>query len=262
MPQLRSVAFQSLQWRLRNLKHRLRSSQQERPGMASPWLTQTLIFVNLIMFTLTVLLALSHSYSIEAIFSPSPQLLVEAGGQWWPLALNENQWWRCITYAYVHGGLIHLLFNMVVLYQVGGHLEQEIPRLGYIGIYTLAVVAATVAGLLWHPRIVVVGASGGLFGLLGFAVGYYHRVGGRAALDLRDFMLKWALLALVIGFFIGADNAAHLGGAVTGILCGLAWPQQRVYRQYIMPLITLGGSLSIAVTLLSLAAVIGHWFSG
>lgn len=187
-------------------------------------LVQILIYTNLILFTLMVLHGTILGLGMQAIMNPSPRLLVHWGGQYWPLVLDHGEWWRCITYAFTHGGLIHLGFNMVVLYQVGPLLEAEIGWSRLFTVYTFAALVATLAGLFWHPMIVVVGASGAIFGLIGFSVSYYHRVGGGIGLQRRNFMFQWALMAFVFGFIVGADNAAHLGGAIAGAALGWVMP--------------------------------------
>lgn len=187
-------------------------------------LVQILIYANLILFTLMVLHGTVLGLGMQAIMNPAPRLLVHWGGQYWPMVVENGEWWRCITYAFTHGGIIHLGFNMVVLYQVGPLLESEIgwPRL--LTVYISTAFMATVAGYFWHPVIVVVGASGAIFGLIGFSVSYYHRVGGGIGLQRRNFMFQWALMAFVFGFIVGADNAAHLGGAVSGAALGWFMP--------------------------------------
>jgi rhomboid protease GluP len=187
-------------------------------------MVQILIYANLILFSLMVLHGTVLGLGMRAIMNPPADLMVRWGAQYWPWVLQNGEWWRCITYAFTHGGLIHLGFNMVVLYQIGPLLETEIgwPRL--FSVYTVTALVATLAGLLWHPVTVVVGASGAIFGLIGFSISFYHRVGGALGIQRRNFMLQWALLALVFGFVVGADNAAHLGGAISGALCGWFFP--------------------------------------
>lgn len=187
-------------------------------------LIQILIYANLILFSLMVLHGTVLGLGMRAIMNPPADLMVRWGGQYWPWVLQNGEWWRCITYAFTHGGLIHLGFNMVVLYQVGPLLEAEIGWSRLFSVYTLTALVATLAGLFWHPMTVVVGASGAIFGLIGFSISYYHRVGGALGLQRRNFMLQWALLALVFGFVVGADNAAHLGGAISGAVCGWLLP--------------------------------------
>ena len=174
-------------------------------------LVQILIYANLILFTLMVLHGTVRGLGMQAILNPPIDLMVHWGGQYWPWVLQHGEWWRCITYAFTHGGLIHLGFNMVVLYQVGPLLEAEIGWSRLLSVYTFSTLIATLAGLFWHPVSVVVGASGAIFGLIGFSVSFYHRVGGAIGIQRRNFMFQWALMAFIFGFVVGADNAAHLG---------------------------------------------------
>jgi rhomboid protease GluP len=131
----------------------------------------------------------------------------------------------------MHGGILHLVFNMVVLYQVGPLIEAEVGRSRFLILYTFTALTATLADLLWHPNVPVVGASGALFGLIGFAIAWYHRLGGFQALELRNFMLKWAAFAFVFGLLVGADNAAHLGGALGGAAIGFILPNNSWTRR-------------------------------
>ena len=187
-------------------------------------LVQILIYANLALFTLMVLHGTILGLGMQVMFRPPTNLLVFWGGQYWPLALEGGQWWRSITYAFTHGGLIHLGFNMIVLYQVGPLLESEIGWSRFLSVYSVTALVATLAGLFWHPNVVTVGASGAIFGLIGFSVSYYHRIGGHIGLQRRNFMFQWAVLAFIFGIMIGADNAAHLGGLLSGAAIGWWMP--------------------------------------
>lgn len=206
------------------------SSQYRRPQffLKTSWrgntLIQILIYTNLILFTLMILHGTILGLGMQAIMHPPPRLLVYWGGQYWPMVLENGEWWRCITYAFTHGGIVHLGFNMVVLYQVGPLLESEIGWARLLTVYIFATLVATLAGLVWHPVTVVIGASGAIFGLIGFSISYYHRIGGSLGIQRRNFMLQWALMAFVFGFIVGADNAAHLGGALAGVVFGWFLP--------------------------------------
>ena len=195
-----------------------------RTSLRGHSLVQILIYINLILFTLMVLHGTILGLGMRAILSPPVQLLIQWGGQYWPYVINNGEWWRCITYAYTHGGIIHIGFNMLVLYQVGPLLEAEIGWSRLFTVYTLTAIIATLAGLFWHPGAPVVGASGAIFGLIGFSVSFYHRVGGTLGIQRRNFMFQWALMAFVFGLVVGADNAAHLGGALSGAAMGWIFP--------------------------------------
>ncbi|WP_305041656.1 rhomboid family intramembrane serine protease [Geoalkalibacter sp.] len=221
---------------------------------------RTLIFINLILFTLMVLHGTVMGLQMKAIMSPPTQLLVHWGAQFWPLVLNQNQWWRCITYAFTHGGLIHLAFNMVVLYMVGPRLEFEIGKAPFIVLYVFTAITGTLAGLFWHPMTPVVGASGALFGLIGFSVAYYHRIGTSIAIQMRNFMAQWAVFAFIFGLLVGADNAGHLGGAVGGAILGLLMPVRFPAQRRIAPLLKGLAIFCTALVVLSLLGLVWSWF--
>jgi len=242
------------QWRIMRWEKQLKgmASGQISPSEAFS-LTHVLIGINLVLFTLMVLQGISLGLGMRAILSPPTQLLVQWGAQFWPLALNQHEWWRCLTYAFTHGGLIHIGFNMVVLYQVGTLVEAEIGMGRFLILYTLTALTATFAGYLWHPFVPVVGASGSLFGLIGFAVVYYHRMGGPQGINIRNFMFRWAVFAFIFGLMVGADNAGHLGGAVGGALIGLILPLGVRSRRMLAPLFNTLALASAGAIVISLA---------
>ncbi|WP_303723087.1 rhomboid family intramembrane serine protease [Malonomonas rubra] len=187
-------------------------------------LVQILIYTNLVMFTLMVLHGTVLGHGMQVILSPDIRLLRAWGAQYWPFVFQLGDIWRCISYAYMHGGIIHLGFNMVVLYQIGPLIEAEVGWQRFFVIYTVTGIVATLAGLLLHPQVTVVGASGALFGIFGFAVSYYHRIGGSLGIQRRNFLFQWVVIALVFGFVVGADNAAHVGGLLGGAAFGWLIP--------------------------------------
>lgn len=222
-------------------------------------LVQILIYVNLALFTLMVLHGTILGHQMSAIFSPRTDILIHWGGQYWPLVVNLDQWWRCITYAYTHGGLIHVGFNMMVLYQVGPLLESEIGWTRLFTLYTLCGLVATFAGYFWHPMVPVVGASGAVFGLIGFSVSYFHRMGGALATQQRNFMFQWAVMAFVFGLIVGADNAAHLGGLLTGAAFGWLIPTSIRAQRKTDGLFKILGWSCVALTTISILAIPLSW---
>jgi rhomboid protease GluP len=222
-------------------------------------LTQILIYANLVLFTLMVLHGTLLGLGMSTVLNPPSQLLAHWGAQYWPLAIEGGQWWRVLTYAYTHGGLIHLGFNMVVLYQVGPLLEAEIGWSRLFSVYTLSALLATIAGYFWHPMAIVVGASGAIFGLIGFSISFYHRIGGSLAIQRRNFMFQWAVMALVFGIVVGADNAAHLGGLGTGLLLGWFMPLTVRKQQLTDPLFRGIAIVCAVLTVLSVIFMFLSW---
>lgn len=219
-----------------------------------------LIFVNLILFTLMVLHGTVQGLQMRAIMSPPTTLLIHWGAQYWPFVVHEGQWWRCITYAFTHGGMIHLAFNMIVLYMVGPRLEFEIGKSPFIVLYVVTALTGTLAGLFWHPNTPVVGASGALFGLIGFSVAYYHRIGTSIAIQMRNFFFQWAIFAFIFGLLIGADNAGHLGGALGGVILGLLMPVSFPGQRRIAPLLKGLATACVVLVVVSLGGLVLSWF--
>lgn len=224
-------------------------------------LVQILIYTNLALFTLMVLHGTILGLGMQVMFRPPTNLLVYWGGQFWPLALEGGQWWRCLTYAFTHGGLIHLGFNMMVLYQVGPLLESEIGWNRFLSVYTVTALVATLAGLFWHPQVVTVGASGAIFGLIGFSVSYYHRIGGHIGLQRRNFMFQWAVLAFIFGVIIGADNAAHLGGLLSGAAIGWWMPVSIRGMRRTDPLFRMAGIIFSTAIIISILFIPLSWIA-
>jgi rhomboid protease GluP len=223
------------------------------PGIS---LARLLVLVNCGLFILMIAIGLLAGLGIQPLFSPSTNLLLHMGAQFWPLVLGQGEWWRCISYAFTHAGIIHLGFNMVVLYQVGTLVEGEIGRPRFLALYTGTALTSTLAGYLWHPLVPVVGASGSLFGLIAFAAVFYHRLGIPAALQRRNTMLQWAVFAFIFGLLVGADNAGHLGGALGGMAFGWFIPlRQTPSRGW-----TLAGGASAAVLALGILGIFFSWF--
>ena len=135
------------------------------------------------------------------------------------VGVAEGQWYRMLTAAFLHGGIVHLAFNMYFLWIIGTAMEVTIGRWRYLALYLVSALAGSAGALLISPNVPTVGASGALFGILGAAVVFErqgsHVLGGQA---LGIALINFALTFLIPNISFGG----HLGGFVGGILCGLA----------------------------------------
>jgi len=154
-----------------------------------------------------------------ALLSPDLGSLVRAGALDSRL-VAAGEWWRLATCVFVHIGAIHFLFNMYALLSVSSFLEEEIGAARYLTLFLLAGLGGSAASYLLHTRVVSAGASGAIFGLIGFAIPYFRRQGSARARDIQSFMVRWALYAFFFGLIIRADNFAHAGGFAAGFLLG------------------------------------------
>ncbi|HYI21291.1 MAG TPA: rhomboid family intramembrane serine protease [Candidatus Limnocylindrales bacterium] len=141
-------------------------------------------------------------------------------------AVAEGEYWRLLTVTLLHGGPLHLLFNMYALWIVGPLAESLYGRATFLGIYLLSALGGSIASYLVFPN-PSVGASGAVFGLFGliFTATYFHKPAlGRAAAGLTRQIGMLIVINLVIGLgiagFAAIDNAAHIGGLLVGAWLG------------------------------------------
>ena len=157
------------------------------------------------------------------------------GGEWLLLKRAEFEPWQLLTYAFLHGSLMHLAFNMFGLYMFGGPLEQALGRARFLLYYFACVVAAAITQLvvlrLANTYVPTVGASGGVFGLLlGYAMFFpQHRIMllfPPIPMPARVFAAVYAAIELALGVFAsqsGIAHFAHLGGMAGGWLLLRRW---------------------------------------
>lgn len=137
---------------------------------------------------------------------------------------QTGQWWRLVTAMFLHIGLLHLLFNGWALYQLGALFEMMFGTQRFLIVYVVAGIVASFASVLF-TRSLAAGASGAIFGILGALIVAIRRSprwrNESWTKGLVQQLLFWAGLNIFLGFsYPGIDNAAHLGGFVTGMIAG------------------------------------------
>ena len=184
-----------------------RPTSLARDGML---VTKALIAVNVLFY----LVGVSQGGGIS---SPDGEVYRKLWlyGPW----VADGDWWRLVTSAFLHASLLHIAFNMLALWWIGGPLEAAIGRWRYLAIYVVSGLAGAAGALLASPNAVTVGASGAIFGLLGaMLVIQWQQTGsiGGPALTL-------VLINLAITFAVpNISWGGHLGGLVGGVLATLA----------------------------------------
>ncbi|HYL64678.1 MAG TPA: rhomboid family intramembrane serine protease [Candidatus Methylomirabilis sp.] len=130
-----------------------------------------------------------------------------------------NEWWRLVTAMFLHGGLIHIGFNMTALMQLGPPLEELYGSSRYFFLYVLTgAFGFLVSAFTNHHSL---GASGALLGLVGAMLAITTKRGGAFMRDLRSRLISSVVLLFVIGLMpIGIDNYAHGGGLAAGFVLG------------------------------------------
>ena len=162
------------------------------------------------------------------ILEPTTLELVKWGANYGPKTTN-GELWRLFTSTFMHIGVIHLLLNIAVLCQVGRLVERMTGNFGFAAAYLLAGFGGSLASVAWNPVVVSAGASGAIFGIYGVLLGFLVPGASRDSVpaevikQLRTSAATFIGYAISIGFtHKGIDNAAHAGGFVAGLLCGIA----------------------------------------
>jgi len=179
------------------------------------FITPILIYANIGIYLIMALMGLGF-------ISFKGQDLLQWGANYGPLT-KGGEWWRLLTSTFLHGGLMHLLANMYGLLFVGIFLEPLLGRAKYLTAYLLTGIVASIASIWWYDATVSVGASGAIFGLYGVFL----------ALLLtkifppdfaKTFLISTSIFVgfnLLMGLTGGIDNAAHIGGLLSGFIVGL-----------------------------------------
>lgn len=144
---------------------------------------------------------------------------VSRGGALFGPDVAAGDWWRIVSSAFLHAGVVHLGFNMVALWILGNRFEAYIGPLRFGLIYVAAVLWGAAGALLLNPNALTVGASGGVFGLMA-AIFILERQRGVTILGDAGLFLG---INLVITFALpGISIGGHLGGIVGGAIAALA----------------------------------------
>lgn len=233
---------------------KVRTAGQVRAASASISrysMTQILIAINVAIFfaetaTGTPLggasdVHLGTLYSHGALFGPY-------------LTHGQHEYYRLLTYGFLHDGLLHILFNMVFLFFVGPALESAVGRWNFLAIYVASLFAGAFGALLLTPEAATVGASGALFGLLGalIVVAHYRGISiwqsGLGATLLINVIFSLTITDVSIG--------GHAGGLVGGLICGWLYMELVERRRRTAPFLV-GCALVAAAGVIAAVAVAG-----
>ena len=183
----------------------------------------------IVLFVLSLLLSRGEMQMMT--LTPSNRILFLLGGSGAIPVFEYGRWWTLLTAGWLHAGVLHILFNVLWVRQLGPAIAELYGASRMVIIYVISGIvgfaASSIAGqyLWWMPigflrgASFTVGASASIFGLLGAAVYYGRRAGSSQASQTG---LQYALIMGVFGLiFPGVDNYAHAGGFVGGFLASL-----------------------------------------
>lgn len=183
-----------------------------------PWMVYLLIGLNAAYFLVMCLAGVSP-------LLPSADLLFKWGGNFPPVTAHGEPW-RLLSATFVHAGILHVGFNLLILWQVGRRVERLFGHGAFLVAYLASGLLASITSMVFHWTNVTVGASGAIFGIIGVLLGYLVR--DREALPKAVFrglgkgILMFLLYNLLFGLQVkNVDLSAHVGGLAAGFLCGL-----------------------------------------
>src|ERR1700691_2660152 len=131
-----------------------------QPVMAAPWVKrESSITLTNIIFGANVMVFVAMVLASGPSLDFTGPVLVHFGANVGPLTLS-GQWWRLLTYMFLHGGLLHIAMNMWCLWNLGMLCESLYGRWAYAAIYLITGIAAGLASVAWNPGVLSVGASG------------------------------------------------------------------------------------------------------
>jgi rhomboid protease GluP len=157
-------------------------------------------------------------------FSPTGEHLLNWGANFGPYTLG-GEWWRLLTSTFVHIGIIHLALNMQCLWRLGNLTERLFGNWAFLLLYILSGLGGSIVSLWWNPNTIGAGASGAIFGIAGGLAVFLCLT----KLPVPRAVIQGALTStlLFVGYNLlygftssGIDNAAHIGGLVTGAVVG------------------------------------------
>jgi membrane associated rhomboid family serine protease len=151
--------------------------------------------------------------------SGSGGTLYDKGALYGPL-VHDGDWWRLVTSGFLHANLIHIGFNMYLLYVLGQMLEPAYGSVRFALVYVVALLGGSFGALLVDPHAVTVGASGAVFGLMGVA---FFELRARGVDPFQTGIGGLIVINLLFSFvFPGISWGGHVGGLVAGSLAALA----------------------------------------
>jgi rhomboid protease GluP len=185
--------------------------------------TTVVLIVNILMFAATWLVSLSRGQGqgFGILFGMNGEALYRLG-MGIPFRYDDFSWYRLVTADYLHGGLIHIGLNMMVLLDIGPVVEEVYGSARYFFFYTVCGFSGSLLSATFSSN-PSVGASGAILGLIGMLIAITSRRGGAYMQQLRGRLISWVVSIFAIGLFFGGlrtDNWAHFGGLAAGFLLG------------------------------------------
>lgn len=186
-------------------------------------MTTGIVIANVILFAIELMgtMQAGAAGGLSILWGMNGEILYRLGACFGPSIFVGHEWYRLLTAMFLHGGLIHIGFNMMVLMDLGPMVEEVYGSARFLFLYVATgAVGFLVSALAGHFSI---GASGAILGLVGLLIAITTKRGGMYMKELRRRLISWVVTIFAMGLlFTGlrTDNWAHLGGLAAGFLLG------------------------------------------
>lgn len=189
--------------------------------------------VNMVLMLVTVLSFFvmqlwEKSVTPGNFYGHTTEFLLEHGALY-GIKVKEGEWYRLVTYLFLHGDIWHLGNNMLILYCLGNALEHYVKKTTYVALYFFSGILAALGSVVYNTDSpVCVGASGAVFGITGAMVWLVIKNKGKLPGFSGVRMAIFVAMSVYAGFADqGVDNAAHLVGLLSGFLLAMLFYRQQ-----------------------------------
>ena len=182
---------------------------------------KALLVVPLLISTNVIVFVLMFLAGVNSI-NPTGSELMEWGANR-RTEVFDGQWWRLVSSMFLHSGIIHLLLNMYGLFMASLYVEPVLGKLRFVLLYFGAGIFASLSSVFWYEHVASVGASGAILGLFGAVImlNAFKYFGKEYQQSVFMMFAPFIVISLLMGLFGGIDNAAHIGGLVSGAVIAL-----------------------------------------
>jgi rhomboid protease GluP len=227
-------------------------------------LLKTLIAANVAIFAVSLLLdprTLGLSSNPLRLLSPSDQSLLVLGATGTIPIDRFQRWWTLLSANYLHGGVLHIFFNMVALRQLGILVINEYGPSRMFIIFTVGGVAGFLVSYLAGVRLTI-GASAGVCALVGAVLYYGRSRGGTYGSAVYKQVGMWAIIMFVFGMIVpGINNWGHGGGLAAGALLGFVLGYQERKRETALQKSLAAGCLILTAAVLAWAVLSSVYYA-
>jgi rhomboid protease GluP len=181
--------------------------------------TTALLIINVVMFGVSLLRSMKSGGGF-GLFGGMSGVELYRLGENVPIRWGVWSWWRMITAMFLHGGLLHIGMNMMVLLDIAPVVEELYGSARFLFLYVACGIGGSFLSA-YFGKGPSVGASGAILGLIGVLIAVTSKRGGASMQAMRSRLISWVVTIFAFGFLVpGIDNWGHFGGLATGFLLG------------------------------------------